>query len=268
MLYYLFEWLHFDASHIPGAGLFRFITFRAIMALVVSLLMSLLVGKRIIRLLQRRLIGESIRTTGPESHFSKKGTPTMGGIILLVSIIVPTLLFARIANVYVYTMILSTVWMGIIGFSDDYIKVFRKNKEGLKGTYKVYGQIGLGLLIGAVLYFHPDSQKALLTNLPITRSTLDYGAILPLGRLAWLLYLPIIILIVTAVTNAVNLTDGIDGLAAGTTAIIGVALGILAYMAGNARLANYLHILHIPHHRRNRGVCGLHRGGLHRLSLV
>ena len=247
MLYHLFQYLGFDESAIPGAGLFRFISFRATVAAVLSLLISLFIGKRIILALQRRLIGETIRTTGPESHFSKKGTPTMGGLIILASIILPTLLLARLDSIFVIMLMVATVWMGTIGFIDDYIKVFRKNNEGLKGKFKVVGQIGLGLLIALTLYYKLGPE-ATITNLPIGAYKFDYASIAPfLGEYAFLVYFPIVIFIVTAVTNAVNLTDGIDGLASGTSAIVGAVLGIFAYMAGNANLADYLKIIHLPY---------------------
>ena len=247
MLYYLFEFLdkQFD---VPGAGVFKYITFRAALAAILSLLLSLFVGKSIIRFLQKKQIGESIRTLGPESHFSKKGTPTMGGIIILISILVPTFLLAKIGNVYVILMMLATIWMGAIGLADDYIKVFRKDKQGLRSQFKVLGQIGLGLLIAAVLFWHPVTKDiSLRTNIPFYKQPFDYGKLFDLGSYIWILYLPIIIFIVTAVTNAVNLTDGIDGLAAGTTAIVGAGLGVLAYMAGNHKLSEYLNILYVPY---------------------
>ena len=246
MLYYLFNYLdqQFD---VPGAGMFKFISFRASVAAILSLLISLFIGKRIINFLKAKQIGESIRVLGPESHFSKKGTPTMGGIIILVSILIPTLLMAKVANIYVILMVVATIWMGAIGLADDYIKVFMKNKQGLRSKFKVMGQVGLGLLIAGILYWHPDTADiSMKTNVPFYKKGFDYGSILELGNFAWLVYLPIIIFIVTAVTNAVNLTDGIDGLAAGTTAIVGGGLGILAYMSGNFKLAEYLNILYIP----------------------
>ncbi len=246
MLYYLFDWLdkRFD---FPGAGVFQYITFRASIAAILSLLISLFIGKRIINFLRSKQIGEQIRVSGPESHFSKKGTPTMGGVIIIIAIIVPTLLMANPTNVYVVLMLVSTIWMGLIGLTDDYIKVFKKNKEGLRGKFKLLGQLGLGILIGATLYLHPSVNAfSLTTNLPITKYGFNYGSILPDVELAWLVYIPFIIFIVMAVTNGVNLTDGLDGLAAGTSAIVGAGLGILAYMAGNTKLANYLEIQFVP----------------------
>lgn len=246
MLYYLFDYLD-KQYNLAGAGVFQFISFRAALAAILSLLFSLFIGKRIINFLKAKQIGESIRTSGPESHFSKKGTPTMGGIIIIISILIPTLLVAKIENIYVLVMMFATIWMGAIGVTDDYIKVFLKNKQGLRSQFKVIGQIGLGIIIAATLFFHPDVQEiALKTNLPITKIMFNYGDLAPSAGFAWVIYFAIIIFIVTAVTNAVNLTDGIDGLAAGVSAIVGTGLGILAYMSGNTILADYLNILYVP----------------------
>lgn len=246
MLYYLFDYLD-KQYNLAGAGVFQFISFRAAMAAILSLLFSLFIGKRIINFLKAKQIGESIRTSGPESHFSKKGTPTMGGIIIIISILIPTLLVAKIENIYVLVMMFATIWMGAIGLTDDYIKVFLKNKQGLRSQFKVIGQIGLGIIIAATLFFHPDVQDiALKTNLPITKIMFNYGDLAPSAGFAWVIYFAVIIFIVTAVTNAVNLTDGIDGLAAGVSAIVGTGLGILAYMSGNTILADYLNILYVP----------------------
>jgi len=246
MLYYLFEYLdkQFDVA---GAGVFKFITFRASLAAILSLLIALFIGKRIINWLKAKQIGETIRTVGPESHFSKKGTPTMGGIIIIISILIPTLLTARLDNVYVLVMLLATLWMGAIGLTDDYIKVFLKNKQGLRSKFKIMGQVGLGAIIAALLFFHPDVQSiALKTNLPITKFGFDYGSLSFSPAFNWVFYFAVIIFIVTAVTNSVNLTDGIDGLAAGISAIVGTGLGILAYMSGNTILAEYLNIIYVP----------------------
>lgn len=246
MLYYLFDYLD-KQYNLAGAGVFQFISFRAALAAILSLLFSLFIGKRIINFLKAKQIGESIRTSGPESHFSKKGTPTMGGIIIIISILIPTLLVAKIENIYVLVMMFATIWMGAIGLTDDYIKVFLKNKQGLRSQFKVIGQIGLGIIIAATLFFHPDVQDiALKTNLPITKIMFNYGDLAPSAGFAWVIYFAVIIFIVTAVTNAVNLTDGIDGLAAGVSAIVGTGLGILAYMSGNTILADYLNILYVP----------------------
>jgi phospho-N-acetylmuramoyl-pentapeptide-transferase len=246
MLYYLFDYLD-KVWDLSGAGAFRFITFRASLAAALALLISLFIGKRIINWLVRKQIGESIRESGPATHQSKKGTPTMGGIILLIAMIIPTLLSARLDNIYVLVMVVATLWMGVIGGADDYIKVFLKDKKGLRSRSKVIGQVGLGLLIATLLFYHKDiAHLALKTNLPITKYGLDYAKLGWDPIMVWLAYFAIIVFIVTAVTNAVNLTDGIDGLAAGTSAIVGTGLGILAYMSGNIKLATYLNILYIP----------------------
>jgi len=246
MLYELFNWLDLHYN-LPGSGVFRFITFRAALAAMLALLVGTLIGKRIIGLLRRKQIGESIREVGPESHKSKKGTPTMGGIIILIAILLPCLLVARLDNIYVLVMMGATLWMGLIGLADDYIKVFLKNKDGLRSGSKVLGQVGLGILVAVALFFHPDVQGvALLTNLPVTKHLFDYSQLAWGPLSSWLVYFGVIILIVTAVTNSVNLTDGIDGLAAGVSAITGTGLGILAYMSGNIKTAAYLNILYVP----------------------
>jgi phospho-N-acetylmuramoyl-pentapeptide-transferase len=245
MLYYLFKYL--DSLHVTGAQVFQFITFRAALSGITSLLIALLIGKRIIRWLQKQQIGESIRELGLEGQMQKKGTPTMGGIIIVLSIIVPTLLFARLDNVYVLLMIVSTVWMGTIGAIDDYIKVFKKNKEGMKATTKLIGQLLLGVVIAvAIDYSHNMNGLPLETNLPILKHKLSYTDLIPGEHNAWFIYVPVIIFICMAVTNAVNLTDGIDGLAAGTSAIVGAGLGILAYASGNIKFADYLNIVYVP----------------------
>jgi len=246
MLYELFNWLDLHYN-LPGSGVFRFITFRAALAAMLALLAGTLIGKRIIGLLRRKQIGERIREVGPESHKSKKGTPTMGGIIILIAILLPCLLVARLDNIYVLVMMGATLWMGLIGLADDYIKVFLKNKDGLRSGSKVLGQVGLGILVAVALFFHPDVQGvALLTNLPVTKHLFDYSQLAWGPLSSWLVYFGVIILIVTAVTNSVNLTDGIDGLAAGVSAITGTGLGILAYMSGNIKTAAYLNILYVP----------------------
>ena len=245
MLYYLFKYL--DEIGISGAGVFNFISFRASLAGITALLFSLIAGKKIIAYLQKLQIGETIRDLGLEGQMQKKGTPTMGGVIIILSIILPTLLFAKLENIYVIIMILSTLWMGIIGGIDDYIKVFKKNKEGMKATTKLIGQLILGIIIAATIdYTHSLNQIPLETNLPITKLRLYYSDILPGEGNAWLIFIPVIIFIVMALTNAVNLTDGIDGLAAGTTAIVGAGLGILAYATGNVKVASYLNIIYVP----------------------
>ncbi len=245
MLYYFFKYL--DEIGISGAGVFNFITFRASLAGITALLFSLIAGKKIIEYLQKLQIGETIRDLGLEGQMQKKGTPTMGGVIIILSIILPTLLFAKLENIYVVIMLLSTLWMGIIGGIDDYIKVFKKNKEGMKATTKLIGQLILGIIIAATIdYTHNLNQIPLETNLPITKIRLNYSDILPGEGNAWLIFIPVIIFIVMALTNAVNLTDGIDGLAAGTTAIVGAGLGILAYATGNVKFASYLNIIYVP----------------------
>lgn len=245
MLYHLFKYL--DELGYSGAGVFNFISFRASLAGIVALLIALIAGKQIIYWLQRQQIGESIRDLGLEGQMQKKGTPTMGGIIIIIALIIPTLLFARLDNMYVIIMIIATLWMGVIGGIDDYIKVFKKDKEGMKATTKLIGQLMLGIIIAiAVDYTHSVNHFALETNLPITKARLNYSDIIPGDGNAWLIFIPVIIFISMAVTNAVNLTDGIDGLAAGTTAIVGIGLGFLAYSTGNVKIAKYLNIIYVP----------------------
>jgi phospho-N-acetylmuramoyl-pentapeptide-transferase len=283
MLYYLFIWLdkQFD---FPGAGVFQYISFRAAMAVIASLVVSLLFGKRIINYIKKRQIGETVRDLGLAGEKQKAGTPTMGGLIILAAIIIPTLLFAKLHNVYIVLMLIATVWLGLIGFLDDYIKVFKKNKEGLSGRYKIVGQIGIGLLVGAVLYFnenvvikerissggpitieevkkqgtsyqeakYAEKQKSLKTTIPFVKNNeFDYNKLISwicddCNKWGWIIFIPIVILIVTAVSNGANLTDGMDGLATGTSAIIGSTLGILAYVSGNTVFADYLNIMYIP----------------------
>ena len=285
MLYSLFHYLS-ENYHIPGARLFEYITFRAGMAIILSLVISLLIGRRIIERLQLLQIGEIVRDLGLEGQMQKKGTPTMGGIIIILSILVPCLLFARLDNIYIQLMLLTTVWLGCIGFLDDYIKVFKKDKEGLAGRWKILGQVILGLIIGCVMLFHKDVVvrmtpqqaqnygydvvskvkgqdrlgrerdmvyvKAPLTNMPFFKGNeVDYGKIveffgLDKSKWLWLLFVPLIIFVVTAVSNAANLTDGLDGLATGTSGIIGATLIILAYVSSNVFFADYLNILYLP----------------------
>ena len=272
MLYYLFTYLQEDLNF-PGAGVFQYISFRAAMAVIVSLLISLIFGKRIISFLAKKQVGESIRDLGLEGQVEKAGTPTMGGLIIISSILVPTILFAQLDNIYVILMIITTLWMGLIGFMDDYIKVFKKDKKGLAGKFKVLGQVSLGLLVGFILYFHPDvvmreqistidksaqvvvvqkDLKSTMTTIPFVKDNeFDYSDLLSwLGDTAqdwaWLIFIPMVIFIVTAVSNGANLTDGIDGLATGTSAIIGLVLAIFAYVSGNIIFADYLNIMYIP----------------------
>lgn len=285
MLYYLFKFLD-QHYNFPGAGLFNFISFRAAAAVLLSLVISMLYGGNLIALLCRKQIGETIRELGLAGENAKKGTPTMGGLIILGSILIPTLLFARLENVYIILMLITTVWLGIIGFADDYIKVFKKDKKGLAGTFKIIGQVGLGIIVGTVLYFNKNvvtkeeipqgevykynseliskvtddnahvhymlTQKAPTTTIPFLKShEIDYSVVLcainkDWCKYAWLIFIPVVIFIITAVSNGANLTDGIDGLATGTSAIIGVTLLVFAYVSGNIIFADYLDIMYIP----------------------
>ncbi|MGQ8868204.1 phospho-N-acetylmuramoyl-pentapeptide-transferase [Myroides sp. TSA_177.3] len=271
MLYYVFQYLE-SFFKIPGAGVFQYITFRSGMAMIFSLLISIIYGKRIISRLRKMQIGETVRELGLEGQKEKSGTPTMGGVIIIIATLIPVLLFAKLDNIYVLLLILTTIWMGAIGFLDDYIKVFKKDKEGLKGRFKVVGQVGLGLIVGAVLYFSPAvtvrevpskhmlsevaiSQydvKSTATTIPFFKNNeFDYSMLISwMGEdaqdYAWLIFIPIVIFIVTAVSNGANLTDGIDGLAAGTSAISTFVLGIFAFISGNVIFANYLDIMYIP----------------------
>lgn len=273
MLYYLFEYLktQFD---IPGAGLFQFITFRAASAFILALLISSIYGKRIINFLRKQQVGESIRDLGLEGQTQKAGTPTMGGLIIIFSTLVPVLLLTKLDNIYIVILLITTVWMGLIGFLDDYIKVFKKDKKGLQGKFKVLGQVGLGLIVGCMLYFNdgvtikeqlPKSQqtelasgkkilfgdaiKSTKTTVPFLKNNeLDYATIL--GDWAkdygWVIFIFVTIFIVTGVSNGANLTDGIDGLAAGSSAIIVIALAIFAWVSGNIIFADYLDVMYIP----------------------
>ncbi|MGL4630721.1 MAG: phospho-N-acetylmuramoyl-pentapeptide-transferase [Leadbetterella sp.] len=261
MLYYLFQYLD-KTFDFPGAGVFKYISFRASMALIVSLLIAAIYGKPIIRLLQKLQIGESIRDLGLDGQLQKKGTPTMGGFIILASLLIPVLLFSKLENVYIILLITATIWTTLIGFADDYIKVFKKNKEGLKGTFKIIGQVGLGLIVGLTLFYNHNvkirtynetgfvDKHSVETTVPFLKDNiLDYNilsAYLP-ESLAWLPYVLICIFIITAVSNAANITDGIDGLAAGTSAIIGFTLAIFAYLSDNKIFADYLNIMIIPY---------------------
>lgn len=283
MFYYLFGYL--DAEfNIPGAGLFNYISFRAAMAVITSLIISMLFGKRIINYLKRKQVGETVRDLGLEGQIQKQGTPTMGGVIILAAIIIPTLLFADLNNIYVILILASTIWLGLFGFIDDYIKVFKKSKQGLAGRFKVIGQIVVGIAVGATLYFSdsvvirekapapaedvvagveysrmqasdyfmPESVKSTKTTIPFVKNNeFDYAFLIKwtgedYRRWAWLAFIPIVILIVIAVSNGANMTDGLDGLATGTSAITAGTLGILAWVSGNFIFANYLNIMYIP----------------------
>ncbi len=260
MLYYLFDYLQQEFD-LMGATVFRFISFRAGMAAFLSLLITIFVGKYIIKALQKNQLGESIRDLGLEGQMKKQGTPTMGGLIILAAVIIPTLLFAKIANIYVILLLVTAAWMGMIGFIDDYLKVKKKNKEGLRGHFKIIGQVILGLVVGFVMVWHQDvllpdinfagiiNSDAIVTTLPFIKGNeFQYSWLLPdfLTDYTWIIYVLVVIFIITAVSNGSNMTDGLDGLAAGTSAIIGLTLGILAYLSGNAIFAEYLNIAFIP----------------------
>ena len=286
MFYYLFKYL--DSLHFPGAGVFAYISFRSAAAVITSLIISMLIGKRIILYLQKKQVGEVVRDLGLEGQYKKQGTPSMGGIIILASIIIPTLLFAKLENVYIILMLITTVWLGFIGFMDDYIKIFKKNKEGLAGKFKIAGQIVLGIIVGITFFFSNDviivekisianlssrervelldpsvqyssqgeitmERKSTKTTIPFVKNNeFDYKWLVSFIKEAhrqpftWMVFVAIVIFIVTAVSNGANLTDGLDGLATGTSAIIGIALGILAYVSSNIIYANYLKIMYIP----------------------
>lgn len=281
MLYYLFQYL--DDLGMPGAGVFDYISFRAAMTIIGSLLISMVFGNKLINILRKQQVGETVRDLGLEGQKEKEGTPTMGGLIILASILIPTLLFAKLDNIYVIIMLIATCLFGLIGFIDDYIKVFKKNKKGLAGKFKVVGQIVVGSIVGAIIYFHPDVQVH--ENVPVdevvanSEDVTDKHSIVPEGtkyvvtkdmtttipfikdnefnynwliadnnkNYGWLLFIPIVIIIVTAVSNGANMTDGLDGLATGTSAIIGIALAIFAYVSGHIEFADYLGVMYIPY---------------------
>lgn len=250
MLYYLFDWLD-RAFDFPGAGVFQYISFRASMAAILSLLIMLFCGKPFIRFIRRKSIGETVRNLGLEGQKEKEGTPTMGGLIILSAIVIPTLLLAKLDNVYVITMLVTTVWLGLIGFIDDYIKVFKKDKAGMPGKFKVFGQVVLGLGVGLLLSFHPDIASTKTTIPFVKGNEFDYAWLISwMGdwtqNWVWVVYVLVAIFVVTAVSNAANLTDGIDGLATSTASIIGGALAILAWLSGNIIMANYLNIVYLP----------------------
>ena len=262
MLYYLFE--YFDKTlNIPGAGVFQYITFRAFAAIITSLGIAAIWGKTVIYRLQKLQIGEEIRDLGLEGQMAKKGTPTMGGFIILLSLLIPTLLFSKITNVYIVLLVTSAIWLGAVGFVDDYIKVFKKNKDGLSGKFKIIGQIGLGIIVGLTMYFNEHikvreyatngtfvDHKSLLTTVPFMKNNqFDYNMLLPSfipDEYVWVVYVLVVIFIITAVSNGANITDGIDGLAAGTSVIIGITLAILAYVSGNKVISQYLNVMFIP----------------------
>jgi phospho-N-acetylmuramoyl-pentapeptide-transferase len=277
MLYYLFEYLD-KTLDVPGTGVFQYITFRSALAIIMSLLLSTIFGKRVINYLRKLQIGETVRELGLEGQTQKAGTPTMGGLIIIFSTLLPVVLLAKLDNIYVILLIVATLWMGAIGFLDDYIKVFKKDKQGLKGIFKVVGQLGLGLIVGCTLYFHPDvtvrkdngkapivvnstqntinpvsiEEKSTATTIPFFKNNeFDYAELLAwtgdgYQDYAWLIFIPIVIFIITAVSNGANLTDGIDGLAAGTSAISVIALGVFTFVSGNIIFSNYLNIMYIP----------------------
>jgi phospho-N-acetylmuramoyl-pentapeptide-transferase len=271
MFYYLFEYLD-KHLNVPGAGVFQYITFRAFAATITSLGIAAIWGKTVIYRLQKLQIGEEIRDLGLEGQMAKKGTPTMGGFIILLSLLIPTLLFAKITNVYIVLLLTSAVWLGAVGFADDYIKVFKKNKEGLSGKFKIVGQVGLGLIVGLTMYFNQHIKvrmydkvtmladgtqvqsytdtKSLLTTVPFLKNNqFDYNMLLPSfipDHYVWIVYVLVVIFIITAVSNGANITDGIDGLAAGTSVIIGLTLAVLAYVSGNKVFSQYLNVMFIP----------------------
>ena len=277
MLYHLFTYLN-NRFDFPGSGLFEFISFKAALAVITSLVITLVFGGRLIRFLHQKQVGETVRDLGLDGQLEKTGTPTMGGIIILAGILVPTLLFADLSNIYIQLMLISTVLLGAIGFVDDYIKVFKKNKEGLAGKFKVFGQIAVGLIVASSLYFHQDvtikskvnelsvqqleadsevgpswvEMRSTKTTIPFVKNNeFDYSWLLvwlnkDLEKYTWIIFIPLVIIIVTAVSNGANITDGLDGLATGTSAIIGTTLAIFAYLSGNLVFADYLNILFIP----------------------
>lgn len=284
MLYYLFSYLD-KIIDLPGAGMFQYISFRAALAVITSLVITMLFGKKLINYLRNKQIGETVRDLGLKGQKEKEGTPTMGGLIILGAILLPTLLFAKLDNIYILLILFSTIWLGFIGFLDDYIKVFRKDKQGLAGKFKILGQVILGLVVGITMFFHPDvvikektssllseqtteqfnsnkeipatqkfdiATKSTKTTIPFVKNNeFDYSILLQpftknAHKWAWLIFIPIIIIIVTAVSNGANLTDGMDGLATGTSAIIGATLGILAWISGNIIFADYLNIMYLP----------------------
>ncbi|MGB1042138.1 MAG: phospho-N-acetylmuramoyl-pentapeptide-transferase [Tenacibaculum sp.] len=276
MLYYIFQYLESEFN-LPGASVFQFITFRSAAAFILSLLISTIFGKKIINYLRNQQVGETVRDLGLQGQVQKAGTPTMGGVIIILATLIPVLLLSKLENIYIIILLITTVWMGLIGFADDYIKVFKKDKEGLKGRFKVLGQVGLGVIVGSMLYFNPgvtikeqlpqeqqvvqengrkkvfgEAHKSTKTTVPFLKDNeLDYAKALSfLGegyeKYAWIIFIPFVIFIITAVSNGANLTDGIDGLAAGSSAIIVIALAIFAWVSGNIIFAEYLDVMYIP----------------------
>ena len=274
MLYYIFQYLD-KAFDVPGAGVFQYITFRSALAFILSLLIATIYGKKIINYLRNQQVGETVRELGLEGQTAKAGTPTMGGIIIILATLIPVLLLAKLNNIYIILLIVTTIWMGVIGFIDDYIKIFKKDKQGLKGIFKVIGQVGLGLIVGTVLYLSPDvtvrkdtltsrvkiennikpadlEEKSTATTIPFFKNNeFDYAEVLSFmgddyKDYAWLIFIPMVILIITAVSNGANLTDGIDGLAAGTSAISVLTLGLFTFVSGNIIFSDYLNIMYIP----------------------
>ena len=278
MLYYLNEYLTSHGIHIPGMNLFKYISFRAAMAVLLSLIIAMAYGKKIIKYLRKKQMGELVRDLGLEGQKQKEGTPTMGGLIIILATLIPVLLFTRITNVYIVLLIISVLWMGAIGFLDDYLKKVKKNKDGLSGKFKVIGQVGLGLIVGITMYFHPDitvkrkyadatilnrnnveknfmpEEKIPVSTVPFTKNNeFDYSGILfwmdneKAHEWAWVVFIPIVIFIVTAVSNGANIADGIDGLTAGTSVVILLTLAFFAYVSGNIIFADYLNIMFLPH---------------------
>ena len=267
MLYYLFDFLE-NSYNLTGASLFQFISFRGAFAIILSLFISTIFGKKIIGYLIYKNVGEDVRKLGLDGENDKKGTPTMGGLIIIISTLIPVFLLSKLDNIYIQVLIISTIWMGTFGFVDDYIKIFKKNKKGLKGRFKVLGQFILGVFVGLVMYFHPDitirkekydqngskilvSEKSTLTTIPFLKNNeLDYSEIIfwdkDSTKYSWIIFVPIVILIIISVSNGANITDGIDGLAAGTSAIIILTLGIFSWISGNIIFSNYLNIMYIP----------------------
>ena len=273
MLYYLFNFLEYNYQ-IPGAGLFQYISFRAAFALIFSLIISIFFGRKIIKILTINKIGEKVRILGLKNETKKNGTPTMGGIIIIIGTIIPVLLFSKFSNIYIILLIFTSIWMGVIGFIDDYIKIFKDDKKGLKGSFKITGQIILGIVVGSTIYFHPDikikqkieefpkaskiqektlykEEKSTKTTIPLVKDNeFDYYFLIEWTSIprsmTWIIFIPMVIFIITAVSNGANLTDGIDGLAAGSSSIMAITLGIFAWVSGNIIFSDYLNIMYIP----------------------